>query len=67
MNRLKDLRKEKKVTQKVVAAYLGVGRDTVSKWEKGVNSIPEKKLIGLADYYDVSCDYVLGRDSSTTA
>jgi len=67
MNRLKELRKNKKVTQQVVADYLGVGRDTVSKWEKGVNSIPEKKLINLSIYYNVSIDYLLKRDSSDTA
>jgi transcriptional regulator with XRE-family HTH domain len=67
MNRLKELRKNKSVTQQVVADYLGVRRDTVSKWEKGVNSIPEKKLIGLSIYYDVSIDYLLGRESSNTA
>jgi transcriptional regulator with XRE-family HTH domain len=64
VNKLKELRKNKKVTQQVVADYLGVGRDTVSKWEKGVNSIPEKKLICLADFYSVSIDYLLGRDTS---
>ena len=63
MNSLKKLRKNKNVKQYDLAKYLGVGRDTVSKWEIGKNSIPEKKLISIADYFGVSCDEVLGRDS----
>ena len=64
MNRLKEIRKTRKITQQVLADYLGVGHDTVSKWEIGINSIPEKKLRSLADYFEVTTDYLLGRDNA---
>ena len=64
MNKLKELRKKQNITQQVIADYLGVKRDTVSKWELGKNSIPEKRLISIADYFGVSTDYILGRDTS---
>ena len=67
MNRLKELRNDKKLTQQDIADYLKVGRDTISKWEIGTNSIPEKKIVKIADYFNVSIDYLLGRDSPDTA
>jgi transcriptional regulator with XRE-family HTH domain len=62
--RLKELRKEKGVTQNEVATPLGVDRSTYGKYETG-DSIPDiDKLMWLAEYFDVSVDYLLGRSTS---
>ena len=57
---LQNLRKEKKITQEQLATHLGVSPQAVSKWENG--SYPESDLLpAIADYFDVSIDYLYGR------
>lgn len=55
------LRKEKKLSQKQVASDLGVSQALLSHYEKGIRECGLEFLIKIADYYDVSCDYLLGR------
>ena len=50
---LKELRKEKTVTQEQLAEVLNVSRRTVSRWETGSNMPDLDILVELADYYDV--------------
>lgn len=58
---LQSLRKRRGVTQEQLAAYLGVSPQAVSKWENG--SFPDGDLLPrLADYFEVSIDYLYGRD-----
>lgn len=58
---LAELRKEKGYLQKEVAAYLNVTVATISNYEKGVHT-PDLDTLGkLADFYDVSTDYLLQR------
>lgn len=59
-NRLRQLRKENLKTQADLAKELGVARSTIAEYERG-NIIPPTKIIeGLAKYFDVSTDYLLG-------
>lgn len=58
---LANLRKEKGVLQKEVAAHLNMTVATVSNYEKGVHLPDLNTLIMLADYFDVSTDYLLQR------
>lgn len=58
---LAKLRKEKGLLQKEVAAYLNMTVATISNYEKGVHSPDLNTLIKLADFYDVSTDYLLQR------
>lgn len=60
-NRFKELRKEKNIRQAELAKMLGVKQTAVSKWESGVAVPAADKLSALADFYDVSVDYLLGR------
>lgn len=60
MNRLKELRQEKKVSQKVIAEMLAVNEKTVSRWENGESNIKPEKAQQLADYFGVSVGYLLG-------
>lgn len=55
------LRKEKKSSQKQVATDLGISQALLSHYEKGIRECGLDFIIKIADYYDVSCDYLLGR------
>lgn len=66
MNRLKELRQEKKLSQKEIADLLGVSEKTISRWEKGENAIKSDKVQQLADYFKVGVGYLLGDDERRT-
>jgi len=55
------LRKEKGVSQKNAAAELGISQALLSHYEKGIRECGLAFLVRCADYYGVSCDYLLGR------
>lgn len=55
------LRKEKGLSQKQVAADLGVSQALLSHYEKGIRECGLDFVIKVAEYYDVSTDYLLGR------
>ena len=60
--RLKELRKSKDLTQEELGIILYVTPQAISKWENG-SSIPDlQQLISIANYYNVSTDYLLGLD-----
>ena len=58
--RLKELRKENKMTQKEVAEKLGLKNVTIGLYESGARNPEVKTLIHLADMFKVSIDYLLG-------
>lgn len=62
LERLKILRKEKKVTQGEIAKFLGIARTTYANYEQGTRQVDNKTLNKLADFFNVSTDYLLGRD-----
>lgn len=65
MNRLKQLRKQKKLTQEELANLIGVTKRTIIHWEKyGFSSAD--KLQKLADCFDVSISYLLDYDINNT-
>lgn len=65
MNRLKQLRKQKKLTQEELAELIGVTKRTVSHWEKyGFSSAD--KLQKLAECFEVSISYLLDYDTNNT-
>ena len=59
--RLKDLREDKEWMQKEVAGYLGIDQRVYSNYERGIREIPTRLLSRLADLYQTSTDYLLGR------
>ena len=65
MNRLKILRKEKKLTQDELAREIGVSKITVLRWENGERQIKPDKIQQLAKYFEVSEAYLLGYDIGT--
>ena len=59
--RLRELRKEKKLKQRELAALLGITEVHYRRVEAGKINIPTLTLCALADYYGVTTDYLLGR------
>lgn len=55
------LRKERGISQKQAASDLGVSQALLSHYEKGIRECGLEFLVKTADYYGVSCDYILGR------
>lgn len=58
---LRNLREDSDKTQQELADYLHVKQTTYSKYELGQINIPIEVFLKLADYYDVSIDYLVGR------
>jgi transcriptional regulator with XRE-family HTH domain len=65
VNNLNKLRRENKLKQSDIANILKVSRVTVSGWERGLHQIDEKSLFFLADYFNVTIDYLLGRSKES--
>ncbi|MCL2055138.1 MAG: helix-turn-helix transcriptional regulator [Oscillospiraceae bacterium] len=59
--RIKQLRKEKKISQAILAEYLEISRTQISDLENGKTSTSVERLYMLADYFNVSIDYLVGR------
>lgn len=61
--RIEDLRVDNDLTQKQVAEILHCQREVYRRYEKGTRELPLSYAIMLADYYNVSLDYLVGRKS----
>lgn len=62
--RLSDLRIDKDKSQVQIAEYLKCNRQVYGRYERGDREIPISFLIKLADYYDVTIDYIVERTDS---
>ncbi|MBQ7039372.1 MAG: helix-turn-helix transcriptional regulator [Clostridia bacterium] len=62
--RLKDLREDNDLTQQQVADYLMCNRQVYARYERGLREIPVSMLIRLAEFYNTSVDYLLGRTNN---
>ncbi len=59
--RIRNLREDNDLKQKEIAFYLKITQQQYSLYEKGIRDIPIDLLIKLADYYNVSIDYIVNR------
>lgn len=62
--RLKELREAHKLTQTQIAIELGTKQSTYSNWENGIREPDIKTLIEIADYYKISIDSLIGRNTN---
>lgn len=62
---LRDLREDHDLKQVDIAEYLGIKQTVYSRYERGFQTIPVEHLIKLADYYNVSVDYILERTNKS--
>lgn len=60
--RIRDLREDNDLTQSQIAAYLLCDQSLYSRYECGKRELPLMLAVRLADYYQVSLDYLVGRD-----
>ena len=60
--RLRDLREDNEITQNQIALMLNIKQNTYSQYENGKREVPINILWKLADFYDVSIDYLVGRE-----
>lgn len=65
--RLKHLREERKLLSKDFAKIMNVEPATITNWEKGNRFPKDSMLIKIADYFDCSTDYLLGRTENPSA
>ena len=61
-NRLMELRLEKKITQRQLAKQVGTSQANLSRWEKGIVEPSVLECWKLADFFNVSLDYLIGRE-----
>lgn len=59
--RIRDLREDADLYQKDLVKILNCSQQTYSDYERGKLDIPTEVLLTLADYYDTTTDYILGR------
>ena len=62
--RIRDLREDNDLKQKDLASYLSVDQSTYSDYENGRINVPVDMLIKIAEYYNVSLDYLVGRSNT---
>lgn len=60
---IKELRIEKGLSQQQLAKQIGVSQKAIDYWERAVNEPKASYIVRLADFFDVSADYLLGRKS----
>lgn len=63
--RLRDLREDNDLKQRNIAELLFITQQQYSLYEKGERDIPSAFLITLADYYNTSIDYIVGRTDNS--
>lgn len=64
--RLKEIRKNRGITQLKLAMDLNISQNTISRYETGEREADYATLIRLADYFNVSIDYLLERTDDPT-
>ena len=63
--RIRDMREDRDLTQKQVAEYLKMSQTGYSKYETGENDVPTVVWDKLAEFYDTSVDYLMGRTDNS--
>lgn len=65
LRRLRDLREDNDLSQTAIAGLLHIQQTVYSRYERGFQTIPLEHLLTLADYYNVSVDYILERTDTS--
>ncbi|MGN0572981.1 MAG: helix-turn-helix domain-containing protein [Acutalibacteraceae bacterium] len=66
MNRIRELREDRDLRQSDVAAATGIDQRTLSNYETEKTNPDSYAIIKLCDFFDVSADYLIGRDDKKT-
>lgn len=65
LKRLRDLREDKDLKQTDIANILNIQQTVYSRYERGFQNIPLEHLLTLANFYNVSLDYIFERTNNT--
>lgn len=65
--RIAKLREARGLSQQQLAEKIGMSQGTIAMWETDKRRIPDDKLILLADFFNVTTDYILGRNGISDA
>lgn len=65
-NKLAELRKERNMSQKEFSKIFNVAQNTISQWEQGKRNMDTEILLKLADFFQVTTDYLLGRSGAVS-
>ena len=63
-SRIRDLREDNDLTQKQISSIINCDQSLYSKYERGERDIPLSLIVELANYYNTSVDYLVGRSSN---
>ncbi len=61
--RLRQLREKKRISRKVLSELCGLNSDAVRRYERGETEPTLPSLIAIAEYFEVSIDYLIGKDN----
>lgn len=64
MNRIKELRKQRKLSQRALSEQIGVNIRTVQRWERGEGAMKPPTAEGVANFFGVSVGYLLGHSQN---
>ncbi len=67
MIKIRELRIQQNIQQKDMASILGIPANTYNQWENGKRQPDYQTLVKIAEYFNVSVDYLLGREETKTA
>lgn len=62
MNRISNLRKQANLSQNDLGKIIGVAQNTLSQWENGLREPDFHSVIKISEYFNVSTDYLLGKE-----
>lgn len=65
-NRIRELRKARNMTMKQLGAIFGIAESTISQYETGKRQPDNETLLRLGEFFNVSVDYLLGRDETAS-
>lgn len=60
MQRIRNIREDNDLTQQEIADILGTSQTMYARYERGANELPIRHLIRLAQFYNLTTDYLLG-------
>lgn len=63
--RIRDMREDRDLTQREIASLLGISQPQYNRYEQGYRDIPTDLLIKLADIFQTTTDYLLGRTNQS--
>lgn len=62
MYRIKQLREERNLSQRALALKIHANQKTVNLWERGISEPSAAFIVALANVFECTCDYLLGRE-----